>query len=122
MNEGWTKDGNRFNTASISHLYLIYMARSRNLLLRDLHGKLGDQIVVKQYGKRTVVTKFPDMSNIKPSELQEVKRSSFQEAVAYAQSIIRDPKKKMEYKSRIKQGKSVYPYAIKEYLRNNKGQ
>ena len=95
------------------------MARSRNLLLRNVQGQIGKEFVVKKYGKKTVVTKYPDMSGIKPSKLQKVKRSRFAEAVAFAQSIIRDPSKKAIYAKKVKKGQSVYHYAIKEFLKNN---
>ena len=51
------------------------MASSNNsLLLPKMRGQIGKQIVVKQYGNKTVITKYPDMSGIKPSKLQKVKR------------------------------------------------
>ena len=95
------------------------MARSRNLLLRNVQGQIGKEFVVKKYGKKTVVTKYPDMSGIKPSKLQKVKRSRFAEAVAFAQSIIRNPQQKALYAKKVKKGQSVYHYAIKEFLKNN---
>lgn len=93
------------------------MARSRNLLLRNVQGQIGKEFVVKKYGKKTVITKYPDMDGIKPSKLQKVKRSRFAEAVAYAQNIIRNPALKASYKTKVKKGQSVYHYAIKEFLR-----
>jgi len=93
------------------------MARSRNLLLRNVQGQIGKELVVKKYGKKTVITKYPDMSGIKPSKLQKVKRSRFAEAVAYAQNILRNPALKAQYATKVKKGQSVYHYAIKEFLR-----
>ena len=94
------------------------MARSRNLLLRNVQGQIGKELVVKKYGKKTVITKYPDMSGIKPSKLQKVKRSRFAEAVAYAQNILRNPALKAQYAAKVKNGQSVYHYAIKEFLRS----
>jgi hypothetical protein len=93
------------------------MARSANLLLRNVQGHIGKEFVVKKYGKKTVITRYPDMSGIKPSKLQKVKRSRFAEAVAYAQTIIRNPVLKTQYAKKVKKGQSVYHYAIKEFLR-----
>lgn len=93
------------------------MARSRNLLLRNVQGQIGKELVVKKYGKKTVITKYPDMSGIKPSKLQKVKRSRFAEAVAYAQNILHNPALKAQYAAKVKKGQSVYHYAIKEFLR-----
>lgn len=93
------------------------MARSRNLLLRNVQGQIGKELVVKKYGKKTVITKYPDMSGIKPSKLQKGKRSRFAEAVVYAQNILRNPALKAQYAAKVKKGQSVYHYAIKEFLR-----
>jgi hypothetical protein len=95
------------------------MARTRSSLIVDsIKGRIGE-IIIKQYGKRTVVSRVPDMSGIKPTKKQTAKRSKFKEAVAYAQSIIRDPEKKAAYKKTLRRGKTVYHEAIKEYLKRN---
>lgn len=94
------------------------MASSNNsLLLRKMRGQIGKQIVVKQYGNKTVITKYPDMSGVKPSKLQKVKRKEFACAVAYARAIINNPAKKAAYAMKIKKGQTVYHFAIKEYYR-----
>ncbi len=75
------------------------MARTdNNALLKGFSGAIGKQIVVKQYGDKTVITAFPQMSHIKPSSNQKMRRGVFAEAVAYAQSINNDPKKRAAYK------------------------
>ena len=94
------------------------MAESANsVLLNNLRGQIGKQIVVKHYGKKTVITAYPDMSNVKPSKLQKVKRTVFAEAVAYAQGVLHDQVKKAAYAKKLKKGESVYHAAIKEWLR-----
>ena len=93
------------------------MAESANsVLLNNLRGQIGKQIVVKHYGKKTVITAYPDMGNVKPSKLQKVKRTVFAEAVAYAQDILHDPLKKKAYTRKLKKGESVYHVVIKEFL------
>jgi hypothetical protein len=92
---------------------------THSLLLHNLRGQLGKQIVVKQYGKKTVVTAYPDMSGIKPSTLQKQKRKRFADAVAYAQSILYDPARKAAYARKLKKGERVYTAAIKEWLAGN---
>ena len=94
------------------------MAMALNsILLHQVRGQIGKQIVVKRYGKKTVITAYPDMSRVKPSKLQKTKRKDFAAAVAYARSIINDPAQKAAYAKRIKKGERVYNFAIKEYLR-----
>jgi len=90
-----------------------------SILLHGLRGAIGKQIVVKQYGKKTVVTAYPDMSGLKPSKLQKDKRKKFAAAIEYAQSIINDPVKKTAYSKKLKRGERVYNAAIKEFLSKN---
>lgn len=87
-----------------------------------LSGRLGEQLVFKNYGDKVVVTRYPDMSRVKTSVIQKHYRSVFKEAVAYAKKIARAPALKQAYLSKIKKNESVYHYAIKEYLskRNKK--
>ena len=96
------------------------MARLNSNLFLGITGAIGKQLVFKKYGDKTVVTSYPDMSKVKPSELQEVKRKGFADAVAYAKNISRNPEKKAEYLKKVKAGESVYQFALKEYLAMNK--
>ena len=97
------------------------MARTNNnLLTKALKGQIGKQLVFKQYGKKTVVTRYPDMSQVVPSKAQKKKRSGFAEAVAYAQTINNDPVTKAKYAKKLKKGKSVFQYAIQEFLKGKK--
>jgi hypothetical protein len=79
------------------------------------NSKLGD-IVIKQYGDKTVVSKYPDMSNIIPSIAQKQKRSRFADAVAYAKTINSSPVFKNDFIRRNGMVKSVYQSALKEFL------
>ena len=95
------------------------MAQSlKNVLLHQVRGQIGKQIVVKRYGNKTVITAYPDMSKIKPSKKQKAKRRLFADAVAYAKKINNDPEKKALYKKKVKKGQTVYNDAIKECLRS----
>ena len=77
------------------------------------------QIVVKQYSYGTVVTKYPDMSSVKPSKKQLKEKSRFATAVAFAQSIINDPQQKKQWQKKVAKGKTVYHTAIQWYLANH---
>ena len=92
---------------------------SNSFLLQGTSGAIGKQVVAKHYGKRTVLSKYPDMSGIKPSKAQKAKRSLFAKAVAYAQKINNSASLKEAYKKKVKKGKTVYHTAIKEYLKNH---
>lgn len=97
------------------------MARvSKKSVMNNVRGSLGKELVFKKYGNKTVVTKYPDMSQVKYTPLQQVYQGGFAEAVAYAQSIVHNPKEKAKYAKKLKKGASVYHAAIKEYLKKNK--
>jgi hemoglobin-like flavoprotein len=81
-----------------------------------MRGQIGKQIVVKQYGNKTVITAYPDMSHVKPSKQQKQQRKLFAAAIAYAQSIVHDPVRKEAYAKKLKKGVRVYNAAIREYL------
>ncbi len=91
-----------------------------NLLIAGLSGTLKKQVVIKQYATGTVVSAYPDMSHIVPSEAQKSKRNRFKEAVAYAKTIMADPLKKSAYQANLPTGKTAYHAAIAEYLEKNK--
>jgi hypothetical protein len=90
------------------------MARSgNNMLLRGISGKVGD-VVIKQYGNKTVITACPDMSAVKPSKKQKQANRKFALAVAYAKSLISDPVRSAQLKNKCKEG-TLYHAAIREY-------
>ena len=88
-------------------------------LLKHLRGHVGKQLVFKQYGDKTVVTRYPNMKRVKRSPLQKAGTRKFADAVAYAQSILRNPKKRKAFARKRRNGKSVYHAAISEYMKKN---
>src|SRR6476660_5351360 len=96
------------------------MAHSNNNpLLEGFSGAIGE-LVVKHYPNgKTVITKKPDMSQVKRSELQKVYQSKFVEAVAYARSAERDPEKKVAFEKVLKKGQDVYHTALSNFLRKS---
>lgn len=89
------------------------------VLLKDKNviknNRLGD-IVIKKYGDKTVVSKYPDMSNIIPSDSQKEKRSRFADAVSYAKTINSSEILRTDFLKRMGSVKSVYQSALKEFL------
>lgn len=83
--------------------------------VKTRNSKLGD-IVIKKYGDKTVVSKYPDMSNIIPSDSQKEKRNRFAEAVSYAKTINGSPILRNDFLKRVGDVKSVYQSALKEFL------
>ena len=89
------------------------------VLLKDKNviknNRLGD-IVIKRYGDKTVVSTYPDMSNIIPSDSQKEKRSRFADAVSYAKTINSSEILRTDFLNRVGDVKSVYQSALKEFL------
>ena len=97
------------------------MARvNGNEFLKGVSGRLGRDFVIKQYSYGTVISKMPEMPKGKKTPLQKEKSTWFAEAVAYAQDIVHDPKKKAAYAKKIPKGKQVYQAAIKAYMAKKK--
>ena len=93
---------------------------SDNSILAGISGALGKEVVFKKYTGGIVVSKMPDMSQVKPSQKQSVRREIFQQAVYYAKSISGDPELKKAYAGKLKEGESVFNAALKEYLMMDK--
>jgi hypothetical protein len=93
------------------------MAEAKDILGKGLSGQIGKQLVFKKYANKTVVTKYPDMSNIKPSQAQVTKRERFAAAVKYAREINNDAVLKALYLKKVAKGQSVYHFALSEYLK-----
>ncbi len=83
--------------------------------IKKKNTKMGD-IVIKKYGEKTVVSKYPDMSNIVPSSSQKEKRNRFAEAVSYAKTINSSDVLRSDFLKRVGSVKSVYQSALKEFL------
>ncbi|MCP4599327.1 MAG: hypothetical protein GY847_02115, partial [Proteobacteria bacterium] len=49
-----------------------------NPVIEELRGQVGD-LVFKRYGDRVVISKKPDMSNVKPSAAQSAHRERFRQ-------------------------------------------
>jgi hemoglobin-like flavoprotein len=95
------------------------MAEAKDYISKGLSGQIGKELVFKRYANKTVVTKYPDMTNIIPSAEQVVKRKRFAAAVQYARNINNNPTLKATYLDKIPKGRSVYHFALSEYLKKN---
>jgi hypothetical protein len=94
------------------------MAISENILLKNLSGHLGKQVVFKQYGDKTVVSKYPDMSRRKLSSKQLRVNEIMQEAHFNAKTIMADEDLKDEAQIRLNVTRNkLYTTLIKEYFK-----
>lgn len=92
----------------------------QNKITRGLSGAFDKQFVFKTYGDITIISKYPDMSTVKPTKKQMEAKRKFHEAVSYAKAILADPRRKEAYQKLIPPGKSIYHFAIAEYMQNIK--
>lgn len=123
FNESKTKRlQNSSNIIKFIETKILPMAISKNPFLKGFSGHIDKTIVVKQYpGDRTIITAYPDMSNVKPSKAQLVAKADFAEAVAYAKEIINNTTKKSTANTRLANRKgTLYHALIAEYMSNIK--
>jgi hypothetical protein len=89
---------------------------NKSSLLAALSGTLGKELVIKQYKDKVVVSRYPDMSWVKPSPLQLQNRERMKAATAYAQTVLRNPQLRTAMEKELKPGESVYHKAKRQYL------
>lgn len=94
------------------------MARINNDLLYGASGKFGKDTIYKTRNHKTFASKAPKKKSTSNTPEQKHYRTSFANAVAYAQSINNDPDRKAAYK--VKKGATVYNTAVSEYLQLQK--
>ena len=94
------------------------MAVSKNPILKHFKGHINKQVVIKQYSdNRTIITAYPNMSKVKPSEAQSLAKSNFAQGVSYAKETINDSEKKSLADIRLSQRNgTLYHALIAEYI------
>ncbi len=97
------------------------MAISENILLQKLSGHIGRQLVIKQYGNKTVVSSYPDMSKRKLSPKQIRVNEVMWEANNVAKGTIANDKLRDEAQLRLNVTRNkLYTALIKEYFQKAK--
>lgn len=92
----------------------------KNSVFVALQGTIGKELVFKHYTDKIVVAKYPDMTGIKPSELQKLQRSKMKEANAYARNAMRDPELRAQYEKDLQKGETLYHKAKKDFFNKKK--
>jgi hypothetical protein len=92
------------------------MARLKeNIIIKGLSGRVGKHFIFKQYGSRTIISAYPDMSRVKLSAKQKKENNRFRKAMAYARSQMSDPGSKAAYKARVKGLQKPHNVAIADF-------
>jgi hypothetical protein len=95
---------------------LHFMAQVKdNILTKGLSGRVGRSIVFKNYGSKTVVSAYPDMSNVEPSAKQKKENSRFRKAMAYAKIQMADPVARAAYKKKATGLQKAHNVAIADF-------
>jgi hypothetical protein len=94
------------------------MARvPKNSLFSTLRGSIGKEVVFKQYGDKTVVSKVPDMEGLKATPLQRVQREKMKAAQAHWREIKLNAALKAFYAKDLQPGERLYNKVIGEFMR-----
>jgi ribosomal protein L9 len=94
------------------------MAIHTSVLFQGFSGSINRQLLFRQCGGRTVVSKFPDRSTVIYSEKQKQERRRFADAVSFARVVIADQGLKQAYsiKAAMLGFRSAWNVAIAEYM------
>lgn len=94
------------------------MAIQTSALFKGFSGSVNRRIVFRQCGGKTVISRFPDRSNVIYSERQKREQRRFADAVSFARVVIADKGLKQIYsiKAALLRFRSAWNVAIAEYM------
>jgi hypothetical protein len=96
------------------------MAISNNMLVKLLSGQMNKEIVFKQYGDKTVVSKYPDMSKRILSPKQEQMLVRMQDANYAVREIMGNEELASAAQVRLNVTRNkLYTALIKEYFKSH---
>ena len=95
----------------------------KNLITRMYSGRVGD-IVLRNYGGKSVMAKRPDCSKVVKSAAQLANQNKFAKASKYSQAVNNDPQRSEDYSEKKKKMKykDVYHAAMSDCLTKPKVQ
>ena len=94
------------------------MAIQISILFKGFSGSINRQLLFRQCGGKTVVSRFPDRSAVIYSEKQKQERRRFADAVSFARVVISDQSLKQVYsiKAALLGFRSAWNVAIAEHM------
>jgi hypothetical protein len=87
-----------------------------NIVTQGLSGKVGDTIVFRQAGNKTIATKAPVKRGPDGTEPQLAARRTFQMAAIYGKAISANPETKAPYQAAAKEGQTAYNVAVADFF------
>ena len=94
------------------------MAKSDNIMLRGLHGRIGNGPIIKQCNGKTVMCAPPRKSKKPSTAAQTEQKYKLIEAVCYAKRVADDPELSEIYRKALKPGESIYRKALTDFMRS----
>ncbi len=88
----------------------------KNIVTTGMTGKIGDLIVFRSSGGRTIVASKPVKMHRELSEPQKLHRRKFQHAILYGKGIYSNPALKAQYQAKAGEGESAFNVAVADYL------
>lgn len=87
-----------------------------NPILDQLRGKVGD-LVFKQYGDETIISRAPDFSGYEPSEAQKAHRERFRQATLYGRMVMADEEARAAYEAAADaRGKPIFSLTVADFF------
>ena len=87
-----------------------------NIVTEGMSGKLGNKIVFRNVGGKTIVAKRPTPSGKEDTEEQKKHKLRFRTGAIYAKKAIQDPILREAYGARAKPGQSPYNVAMADFF------
>ncbi|MBN2613764.1 MAG: hypothetical protein JXB00_19560 [Bacteroidales bacterium] len=92
------------------------MARvKKGSVVKGLSGRVGKSLVFKTYGDITIVSKYPDMSKVVPTEKQKNENGKFRDAMAWVKVQMSDQEIKQLYKAKTNGLQRPHNIALADY-------
>jgi len=88
----------------------------RNIVTTGMSGEMGNLIVFRSCGNRTIVAAKPVKSHHELTEPQKQHQRKFQHAILYGKSIFSSPVLKAQYQEKAGEGVSAYNVAVADFL------
>ena len=88
----------------------------KNIVTQGLSGKLGNNIVFRNRGGKTIVAVTPEKKKRVYTEAQRKQTRKFRSAIVYGKQAIQDPTTKAVYEAQAKDGQSAFNIAVADYL------
>ncbi|MEJ6980034.1 hypothetical protein WG906_06210 [Pedobacter sp. P351] len=93
------------------------MELKNNDLVKGASGRIGDQLVYRQRGGKTIIAKRP-RPKIKPDTISQITtRELFYNAVLYAKTVIADEATKAIYQAKTQGNQTAYNLAVSDFCK-----